>query len=104
MVRPRETRSWGALPPQTPRSLALLRPTVVPRETDRVSAKKTWSSGVQPTVRRSGRTPAEPYPPNGKAKTTRKKPYRPAKHHPWATFLLRRKRGHFYCVLTEKDF
>jgi transposase len=80
----------GGSAPQTPRSLTHLRPTPVGKNKDRI-APGIRSSGVQPTVRRSGRTPALPYPPNGKAKTTRKKPYRPAKNHPWRTFLLRSK-------------
>lgn len=80
----------GGSAPQTPRSLALLRPTPGGKNKDRVT-QGTRSSGVQPTVRRSGRTPAEPYPPNGKAKVKKKKPNCPAKNHPWRTFLLRPK-------------
>jgi len=80
----------GGAAPQTPRSLAPWRPTPAIKDKDRAKTPAR-SSGVQPTVRRSGRTPAEPYPPNGKAKTKRKEPYRPAKNHPWRTFLLRRK-------------
>jgi transposase len=82
----------GALPPpDPPQSLTHSRPTPDRlRKRDR-AAKAARSPGVQPTVGRSGRTPAEPYPPNGKAKTKRKKPYRPAKNHPWRTFLLRSK-------------
>jgi len=83
----------GGSAPQTPRSLALLRPTPVGqtpvgKDKDR-AADTARSSGVQPTARRSGRTPAEPYPPNGKAKTNHKQKYRPAKNHPWRTLLLR---------------
>jgi hypothetical protein len=78
----------GGSAPQTPRSLTPLRPTPKGKEKDRAVVGATRSSGVQPTARRSGRTPAEPYPPNGKAKTIAKKPYRPAKDHPWRTFLL----------------
>jgi hypothetical protein len=46
-----------------------------------------------PSTGLAGPTPgtSEPYPPNGKTKTKRKQPYRPAKNHPWRTFLLRRK-------------
>jgi transposase len=78
----------GGSAPQTPRSLTLLRPTPGAQNKDR-AADTARSSGVQPTARRSGRTPAEPYPPNGKAKTKPKKAYRPAKNHPWRTLLLR---------------
>jgi transposase len=80
----------GGSAPQTPRSLAHLRPTPVARERDRATPGAR-SPGVQPTAGRSGRTPAEPYPPNGRAKTKRKEPHRPAKNHPWRTFLLRTK-------------
>jgi hypothetical protein len=58
------------------------------QEADRASLKKTRSAGVQPTDGRSGRTPAEPYPPDGGANDTKKGPYRPAANHPWRrTFL-----------------
>jgi transposase len=80
----------GGSAPQTPRSLPHLRPTPACKDKDRAEAS-TRSPGVQPTVGRSGRTPAEPYPPNGKAKTKRNKTYRPAKDHPWRTFQLRSK-------------
>jgi hypothetical protein len=78
----------GGAAPQTPRSLSLLRPTPEAKDKDR-AARTARSSGVQPTARRSGRTPAEPYPPNGKTKTKHKEKYRPAKDHPWRTLLLR---------------
>jgi hypothetical protein len=79
----------GGSAPQTPRSLTLLRPTPEAKNKDR-TARTARSSGVQPTARRSGRTPAVPYPPNGKTKTNHKEKYRPATDHPWRTFLLRR--------------
>jgi transposase len=78
----------GGSAPQTPRSLTPLRPTPLSKDRDRTE-RAVRSPGVQPTVRRSGRTPAEPYPPNGKAKAKQDKPNRPAKNHPWRTFLLR---------------
>jgi len=88
---PRATRvDVGGSAPHTPRSLTHWRPTPMGKDRDRAD-KSARSPGVQPTVGRSGRTPAEPYPPNGKAKTKRKEPYRPAKNHPWRTLLLRRK-------------
>jgi hypothetical protein len=40
-------------------------------------------TGMQPSGGRSGRTPAEPYPPDGKANDTGKGKKRPAKDHPW---------------------
>ncbi|MCI0351933.1 MAG: hypothetical protein L0Z53_21135, partial [Acidobacteriales bacterium] len=80
----------GGSAPQTPRSLPHSRPT--PDAADDAKDKGQASeparpSGVQPTAGRSGRTPAEPYPPNGEAKANEKPKYRPAKNHPWRTFL-----------------
>jgi hypothetical protein len=46
-------------------------------------SKEAPSSGVKPTSGRSGRTPAEPYPPAGEDQTTDRGPYRPAADHPW---------------------
>jgi hypothetical protein len=40
-------------------------------------------SGNQPVAGRSGRTPAEPYPPGDAADNSDTKPYRPAEDHPW---------------------
>ena len=98
-ILPRPTASaprvdLGGSAPQTPRSLAHSRPTPVARKSKDRAGKPARPSGVQPTAGRSGRTPAEPYPPNGRAKVKRKHPYRPAENHPWRTFLLRRKVGH----------
>jgi hypothetical protein len=47
------------------------------------------SLGVQPAGGRSGRTPAEPYPPDGGADDTPKGPRRPAEDHPWRKPLNR---------------
>jgi transposase len=40
-------------------------------------------TGMQPTGGRSGRTPAEPYPPDGAAKDSGQANKRPAEDHPW---------------------
>jgi hypothetical protein len=40
-------------------------------------------TGVQPSGGRSGRTPAEPYPPAGGGEDSKAGPYRPAANHPW---------------------
>jgi hypothetical protein len=40
-------------------------------------------TGMQPSGGRSGRTPALPYPPAGRAADSAKGPYRPAQNHPW---------------------
>jgi hypothetical protein len=50
---------------------------------ERDSTKKSRSSGMRPTGGRSGRTPAEPYPPAGEASDTAKPRRRPAENHPW---------------------
>jgi hypothetical protein len=60
-------------------------------EEGRVSGVETTASGVQPPVGRSGRTPAEPYPPDGGADDTQKGRHRPAEDHPWRKPFKRRK-------------
>jgi transposase len=73
----------GGSAPQTPRSLAHCRPTPEGKEEAGVSGKEAAGPGVQPADGRSGRTPAEPYPPADEAKDSRKGPRRPAADHPW---------------------
>ena len=86
---------WGAAPggaaPQTPRSLPHVRPPAEGKETDRASAEEARPSAGKPAARRSGRTPAEPYPPDGAAETKPQGPRRPADNHPWRTFQSRPK-------------
>lgn len=48
-------------------------------------------AGVQPAGGRSGRTPAEPYPPDGAAEDTAKGAWRPAEDHPWRRPFKRKK-------------
>lgn len=48
-------------------------------------------AGIQPTGGRSGRTPAEPYPPDDAAEDTVKETYRPAENHPWRKPFQRKK-------------
>jgi hypothetical protein len=57
----------------------------------RVSGEETAAPGVQPSVGRSGRTPAEPYPPNGKASHSKNERRRPAEDHPWRKPFKRQK-------------
>jgi transposase len=76
----------GGSAPQTPRSLPHSRPTPVGKKDKGQAEESARPSGVQPTAGRSGRTPAEPYPPSGEAKPNPKPKYRPAKNHPWRTF------------------
>ena len=73
----------GGSAPQTPRSLAHGGPTPAGKEKGPASAKEAGPSGVQPTGGRSGRTSAEPCPPDGGAGHTKKGPRRPAANHPW---------------------
>jgi hypothetical protein len=47
------------------------------------SVKTPGPAGTRPAAGRSGRTPAEPYPPDGGAGDTAKRSYRPAEDHPW---------------------
>lgn len=62
------------------------------KEKGRAPQTEARPSGVQPTVGRSGRTPAEPYPPDGAEQNKAKPKGRPAQHHPWRKLLLRPKR------------
>lgn len=82
----------GGPAPQTPRSLPHGRPTPGAEKEEDGSGKEPSSPGVQPAGGRSGRTSAEPYPPDGAAKDTKKGPHRPAADHPWRrTFLSGKK-------------
>ncbi len=73
----------GGSAPQTPRSLPLEGLTPPGEEESPTSTQEAEPSGVQPTDGRSGRTSAEPYPPDGEATDTKKGPHRPAADHPW---------------------
>jgi Helix-turn-helix domain len=55
---------------------------------DRDSLKKPRSPGIQPTGGRSGRTPAEPYPPDGEEADSPKPSRRPAENHPWRKKMI----------------
>ncbi len=82
----------GGAAPQTPRSLPLSRPTPAGQEEAAASTEEADSPGVQPAAGRSGRTPAEPCPPDSGKDDTKKGPYRPAANHPWRrTFLTGKK-------------
>jgi hypothetical protein len=97
-------RSAGALPPH-PRSLPLSGTPADGRKKEGRAASATRPSAVRPAKGRSGRTPAEPYPPHGLAHPIAKVPYRPGPEHPWRkafkkkrqdrTFLLGQDPGHF---------
>jgi transposase len=82
----------GGSAPQPPRSLAHSRPTPERGQKAAAPGEEADSPGVQPAGGRSGRTSAEPYPPDGGAEDTKKGPYRPAANHPWRrTFLTGKK-------------
>ncbi len=84
--------SLGGSAPQTPRSFTHGGMTPEAQKADAIPSKETASAGVQPTGGRSGRTPAEPYPPNGDAKNTDNNRRAPAKDHPWRRPFLRQSR------------
>jgi hypothetical protein len=59
-------------------------------EEGRASAKAAVPPGVPPAVGRSGRTPAEPYPPDGGRDDTKKGRRHPAEDQPWRKPFQRR--------------
>ena len=65
--------------------------TVAEGKADRDPSSGSRSPGVQPAGGRSGRTPAEPYPPDGAAEDTERRPHRPAEDHPWRKPFQRKK-------------
>ena len=80
----RNRRRRGLCPPHPPEFGALAADASGhDNETGRASQVEARPSGVQPTNGRSGRTPAEPYPPASKSCGRGKDAYRPAPDHPW---------------------
>jgi hypothetical protein len=78
-----EGQTLGGSAPKPPEfSASAADASVGKRERGR-SCEKPRSAGMQPTVGRSGRTPAEPYPPDGTTGHTPKSAKRPAQNHPW---------------------
>jgi hypothetical protein len=75
-------RRLGALPPD-PRSLSLRGIPAEAAKRKGCAVAATQPSAVHSTIGRSGRTPAEPYPSNGKTTLPKKQPYRPPPTHPW---------------------
>jgi len=73
--------------PRTPRSLT---PSQTPaeRKEEGRAAEATGPSAVRLACGRSGRTPAEPYPPEGQGTVPAKPPHRPGPDHPWKKFRL----------------
>ena len=60
-------------------------------ETGQASAQEARPAGVQPVGGRSGRTPAEPYPPDDAAQDSGPGQHRPAEDHPWRRPFRRKK-------------
>jgi len=85
-------KASGALPPN-PRSLSLERTPAERRKKAGQAAATAQPSAVSPASGRSGRTPAEPCPPEGTEEHTRKQPWRPPPEHPWRK--LYKATGHF---------
>ena len=80
-------KASGALPPD-PRSLSHAGITAEPAK--QKGHAEAQPSAVYPAAGRSGRTPAEPYPPNGRKKPSKKGRYRPPPEHPWRKFRIKR--------------
>jgi transposase len=75
--------SGGRCPPGPPEFSASAADASAGKEEGRAAARQAPAPGVQPAVGRSGRTPAEPYPPGGAEESTEMGPRRPAANHPW---------------------
>jgi transposase len=88
---PAGSTSGGRCPPGPPEFSALAADASGGTRTGRASAREAAAPGVQPSVGRSGRTPAEPYPPDGGADDTKPERRRPAEDHPWRKPFKRRK-------------
>lgn len=81
----------GGSAPRPPEFSALAADARGGREADPGSVEEPGSAGIQPTAGRSGRTPAEPYPPDGAGKNTASRRRRPAEDHPWRQGLPRQR-------------
>jgi transposase len=81
----------GCHPPDPPEFSAWAADASAGKQQGRTSPQEAAAPGVQPSGGRSGRTPAEPYPPPGAADDTKKQPYRPGEDHPWRKGFKRRK-------------
>jgi hypothetical protein len=90
----------GALPPD-PRSLPPSRTPAEVRKREGHAQAAAQPSAVRPANGRSGRTPAEPCPPDGEQDPTVKKPWRPPPEHPWRKKFLSYKK-HNRTVLSSE--
>ncbi len=84
-------RAPGGSAPRPPEFSALAADASEEEEEGRVPAKGDAAPGVPPADGRSGRTPAEPYPPDGEGKGNEKGRRRPAEDHPWRRPFKRQK-------------
>ena len=75
-------RSLGA-PPPDPRSVTPSQMTARAAQSEGRAEQAAQPCAVHLTAGRSGRTPAEPYPPNGEQDPSIKQPWRPGPEHPW---------------------
>jgi Helix-turn-helix domain len=82
----------GGSTPKPPEFSALAADASVEEERDQEPQAATRSPGVQPAGGRSGRTPAEPYPPDSSSEDTGKTRTGPGKDHPWRQPYQRPKR------------
>ena len=80
----------GALPPN-PRSLPPLQMPAPTKQSKGCTAKAAQPCAVHLTIGRSGRTSAEPYPPDDNQESTAKEPWRPGPEHPWRKFRIKQK-------------
>src|SRR5262249_6762394 len=87
---PYRGRATGGSAPRPPEFTASAAGPRAPGE-DRGPSGGPRPSGVQPSAGRSGRTPAEPYPPGGAAQDSHKPKGRPAEDHPWRKPFKRHK-------------
>ena len=78
----------GALPPD-PRSLTHSRTPAAATQSKGCAKRTTQPAAVCPAARRSGRTPAEPCPPDGTEEPITNEPCRPAPDHPWRKFRIK---------------
>ena len=83
-------KASGALPPN-PRSLSPSGITADGEKPKGCTAEAAQPSAVYPAAGCSGRTPAEPYPPDGAEEPISKEPWRPAPDHPWRKLCLARR-------------
>jgi hypothetical protein len=82
----------GGSTPKPPEFSALTADAAVAEAGDREPQAEARSPGVQPAGGRSGRTPAEPYPPDGSGEDSGKAKKGPGKDHPWRKPYQRPKR------------